>query len=68
MAYTKGQRQSNPIQASTSTTRDDQDLSFRQIAKALTNEGILQISHNPVTDILENIGLTTPFLPISHLN
>ena len=43
-------------------------FSSRQIAKVLTNEGILKISHNPVAGILEDIGLTTPFLPTSHLN
>lgn len=43
-------------------------LSSRQIANALTNEGILQVSHNSVADILENIGLTTPFLSTSHQN
>jgi transposase len=43
-------------------------LSSRQIAKALTNEGILQVSHNPVANVLENIGLTTPFLSTSHPN
>jgi transposase len=43
-------------------------LSSRQIAKVLTNEGILKISHNPVAGILEDIGLTTPFLLTSHLN
>ena len=43
-------------------------LSSRQIANALTNEGILQVSHDPVADILENIGLNTPFLSTNHLN
>jgi len=43
-------------------------LSSRQIAKVLTNEGILKISHNPVAGILEERGLSTPFLLTSHLN
>jgi transposase len=43
-------------------------LSSRQIAKALTKEGILQISNHSVADILKERGLSTPFLSISHLN
>ncbi len=43
-------------------------LSSRQIAKTLSNEGILQISYHSVADILDSCGLSTPFLPTSHLN
>jgi transposase len=43
-------------------------LSSRQIAKALTKEGILQISYHSVADILKERGLSTPFLSISHSN
>ena len=43
-------------------------LSFRQIAKALTDEGILPINYHSVADILDNRGLSTPFLSTSHLN
>ena len=43
-------------------------LSSRQIAKALTKEGILQISNHSVADILKECGLSTPFLSIRHLN
>ena len=43
-------------------------LSSRQIAKALTKEGILQISYHSVADILKERGLSTPFLSISHPN
>jgi len=43
-------------------------LSSRQIAKALTNEDILQISYHSVANILDSCGLSTPFLPTSHLN
>ena len=43
-------------------------LSSRQIAKAMTQEGIKQISYHSVADILDNRGLTTPFLSINHLN
>jgi len=43
-------------------------LSSRQITKALKDEGIMQISHSPVAEILENIGLSAPFLWTSHLN
>jgi len=42
-------------------------LSSRQIAKALTKEGILQISNHSVADILKERSLSTPFLSISHL-
>lgn len=42
--------------------------SSRQIAKTLTDEGILQISYHSVADILDNRGLAAPFLPTSHLN
>lgn len=41
-------------------------LSSRQVANALTNEGILTISYHSVADILDNRGLSTPFLSISH--
>ncbi len=41
-------------------------LSSRQIAKALTKEGILQISYHSVANIIRESGLTTPFLSISH--
>ena len=37
-------------------------LSSRQIAKALTDEGILKVSYHSVSDILDNRGLTDPFL------
>ena len=43
-------------------------LSSRQIAKALTKEGILPISYHSVADILDNSGLTTPFLPTNPPN
>jgi len=43
-------------------------LSSRQIAKAMIQEGIKQISYHSVADILDNRGLTTPFLSISHPN
>lgn len=43
-------------------------LSSRQIAKAMTKEGIRQISYHSVADILDNYGLSTPFLLTSHLN
>ena len=43
-------------------------LSSRQIAKALTNEGILPINYHSVADILDNRGLVTPFLSTSRLN
>lgn len=43
-------------------------FSSRQIAKVLTNEGILQIGYHSVADILDNRGLTTPFLPTNHQN
>ena len=41
-------------------------LSSRQIANALTDEGILPINYHSVADILDNRGLSTPFLSISH--
>lgn len=41
-------------------------LSSRQIANALTDEGILQISYHSVADILDNRGLSAPFLSTSH--
>lgn len=41
-------------------------LSSRQIANALTDEGILPISYHSVADILDNRGLSTPFLSTSH--
>jgi transposase len=41
-------------------------LSSRKIAKALTKEGILQISNHSVADIIKERGLSTPFLSISH--
>ena len=43
-------------------------LSSRQIAKALTDEGILKVSYHSVSDILDNRGLTNPFLSTSHRN
>jgi transposase len=43
-------------------------ISSRQIANALTDEGILPISYHSVADILDNRGLSTPFLSISHPN
>ena len=43
-------------------------LSSRQIAKTLTEEGILQISYHSVADILDNRGLSAPFLSTSHQN
>ena len=42
-------------------------LSSRQIAKALTDEGILPINYHSVADILKERGLSAPFLPTSHL-
>ena len=41
-------------------------LSSRKIAKALTKEGILQISNHSVADIIKERGLSTPFLSINH--
>lgn len=43
-------------------------LSSRQIAKAMGQEGIKQISYRSVADILDNRGLATPFLWINRLN
>lgn len=43
-------------------------LSSRQIAKTLTAEGILQISYHSIADILDNRGLSAPFLSINHQN
>jgi transposase len=43
-------------------------LSSHQIAKAMTQEGIKQISYHSVADILDNSGLTTPFLPTNPPN
>lgn len=43
-------------------------LSSRQIAKTLSDEGILQISYHSVTNILDSCGLSTPFLSTGHLN
>ena len=42
-------------------------LSSRQIAKALTDEGILPINYHSVSDVLDNRGLITPFLSTSRL-
>ncbi len=60
-------------------TREDKDkavqyklqhphLSSRQIAEALTQEGILQISYRTVANILRERGLTAPFFSINHPN
>lgn len=43
-------------------------LSSRQIARELTQEGILQIHDRTVVNILKEHGLTTPFFLISHQN
>ncbi len=43
-------------------------LSSRQIAEALTQEGILQIHDRTVGNILRERGLTTPFFSTSHPN
>jgi transposase len=43
-------------------------LSSRQIARELTQEGVLQIHDRTVSNILKERGLTTPFLSISHPN
>ena len=43
-------------------------LSSRQIAKTLTDDGILQISYHSVADILDSCGLSTPFLSTDHPN
>ena len=60
-------------------TREDKDkviqyklqhphLSSRQIAKMLTQGGILQIHDRTVVNILKEHGLTAPFFSISHQN
>ena len=41
-------------------------LSSRQIANTLTDEGILPINYHSASDILDNRGLSAPFLSISH--
>ena len=41
-------------------------LSSRQMAKALTQEGILQLHYRTVVNILREHGLTAPFLSINH--
>ena len=43
-------------------------LSSREIAQALTQEGILQIHDRTVANILKESGLTTPFFSTSHPN
>jgi len=43
-------------------------LSSRQIARELTQEGILQIHDRTVVNILKEHGLTAPFFSISHQN
>ena len=43
-------------------------LSSRQIAKALAQEGILQIHDRTVSSILKEHGLTPPFFSINHLS
>ncbi len=43
-------------------------LSSRQMAKVLTNKGILEIHDRTVVNIFREFGLTTPFLSISHGN
>lgn len=43
-------------------------FSARQIAKALTKEGILKISYHSVANILKECGLSTPLLATNHLN
>ena len=43
-------------------------LSSRQIAEALTQEGIVQIRYRAIANILKERGLTPPFLSTSHLN
>ena len=60
-------------------TREDKDkvvqyklqhphLSSRQVAKALTEEDILQINYHSVADIHKERGLVTPFFSTSHPN
>ena len=41
-------------------------LSSRQIAEALTQEGIIQVHDRTVANILRERGLTTPFFSTSH--
>ena len=43
-------------------------LSARQVAKALTKEGILQTNYHSVADILRERGLATPFFSTNHTN
>ena len=43
-------------------------LSSRQIAEALTQEGIVQIRYRAVANILKERGLTSPFFSINHPN
>lgn len=43
-------------------------LSSRQVAKALTKEGILQINYHSVADILKERGLATPFFSTNHMS
>ena len=43
-------------------------LSSRKIAKALAEEGILQIHYRTVAKILKEQGLTAPFFSIGHQN
>ncbi|MFC1718639.1 helix-turn-helix domain-containing protein [Candidatus Poribacteria bacterium] len=43
-------------------------LSSRQLAKALDQEGILQIHDRTVSNILKERGLTAPFFSINHTN
>ena len=43
-------------------------LCSRQIARALAQEGVLQIHDRTVSNILKERGLTAPFLSISHPN
>ena len=43
-------------------------LSSRQIAEALTQEGVVKIRYRAVANILKERGLTTPFLSTYHLS
>ncbi len=43
-------------------------LSSRQIAEALTQEGIVQIRYRTVANILKERGLTAPFFSTNHPN
>ena len=43
-------------------------LSSRQMAKALAQKGILQVSYRTVANILKECGLTAPFFSTSHQN